>query len=107
MPSSQHLPDTQDCEDQDERRKWPRFPPNEEARQVVVRAGNGPERAAVVTNASIDGVSLELDNASDLRIGQVINVTYYDGPIQAIVRFVQPTDDGQWQLGLKWQAYKS
>jgi len=85
----------------EELRTSTRFGKDPDMAYAVVRH---PEKKAIMAQVheeSLGGISLILEDRCDFDLGQEVEIAYLDSLLRAVVRHIEPRDDGTFLVGFE------
>lgn len=82
-------------------RRWIRFPSS--VPSVVVSDSQAGHHVGEVLDESFTGLAVRVDSLQGLAANQNVHVDYRGLPVPALVRYVQPTTDGGYRIGIEWE----
>jgi hypothetical protein len=83
-----------------ERRAFSRF--KSQVNFVIVRTNLGERTAAIVENESQGGIGVRLEFRIGINANDTVDVIYRTSVLPAVVRYVEPQEDGTALAGLEW-----
>jgi hypothetical protein len=103
--TSQHAEFAARLEDE-ERRRWTRIP-GERTCIVPLGVATEPNLMGVVEDVSLAGAAVSVPDASKFAIGQEVQVGFPEGNLPALIKYIEPLDDGLHRLGMEWTGVTS
>jgi hypothetical protein len=82
-------------------RKWIRFP--SAVPSVVVAHEQSGNHVGEVLDESLMGLAIRVERLDGLAPNQPVRVEYRGAPASATVRYIRPTTDGGYRVGIEWQ----
>ena len=83
-------------------RKWDRLLPGPQSGKVRFRTRDQTVRVAFLLDESVDGIALQLQNGTELTVGQIVEVSWSGMARGAVVRSV--VQHGIfYRVGLQWR----
>lgn len=86
---------------QPERREWVRF--LDDVTEVTLWSDSVTSRQAEVRDESYTGISLLVDDASQLAPEQEVILTYRGIPMMVAVKHITPVGEGRQLVGCEWR----
>lgn len=88
----------------DELRQGTRFEKDEQCEFAALHLPDGEHQLVEVHDESLGGLSLLLDELGDLALGSQLDIIYAGGYQAAIVRHIEPHNDGRHLVGFECKS---
>jgi len=85
----------------DEQRTSTRFGQDPDSAYAVIRHPEQEAIKAQVHEESLGGIGLILEDRCDFGVGQEVEIAYLDSLLRAVVRHIEPYDDGRLLVGFE------
>ncbi|NIL95622.1 MAG: hypothetical protein GTO53_00330 [Planctomycetales bacterium] len=87
----------------EERRQWCRYPSSP---TKINLTANEQTWTGTITDESIGGLGIQLADASQLQIDQLVDLVYHDVPVQGYIRCIAPSKGGKYRVGIGWPDWR-